>query len=48
MFKCAICVQLLFNEPDYLKIGDNRDAKLINNDGLRDRPKATFKQGVYY
>ena len=40
--------QLLFNEPDYLKIGDNRDAKLINNDGLPDRPKATFKQGVYY
>ena len=40
--------QLLFNEPDYLKIGDNRDAKLINDDGLPVRKKDTFKQGVYY
>jgi adenylylsulfate reductase subunit B len=40
--------QLLFNEPDYLKIGDNRDAKLINPDGLPSRAKDTFKQGVYY
>ena len=40
--------QLLFNEPDYLKIGDNRDAALINEDGLPSRAKDTFKQGVYY
>ena len=40
--------QLLFNEPDYLKIGDNREAELINEDGLPSRAKETFKQGVYY
>ena len=40
--------QLHFNEPDYLKIGDNREAELINEDGLPSRAKDTFKQGVYY
>ena len=40
--------QLLFNEPEYLKIGDNREAEAINEDGLPSRKKETLKQGVYY
>tara|TARA_B100000686_G_scaffold354987_1_gene468736 strand:+ start:1990 stop:2490 length:501 start_codon:yes stop_codon:yes gene_type:complete len=46
--KAAHESQLLFNEPDYLKLGDNRQAELVNDDGLPSRDKKTFKQGVYY
>ena len=38
--------QTLYNEPKYLKLGEFR--KAVNEDGIPNRDKKTFKQGVYY